>query len=508
MNKRALIFSSADQIENGVENDCACDTHVQKSNFYPVLFPILGNEAIVESPKWQIAPIQYQEKLDEEYTLIFSAYTQPSLLVLNKQALQIMNVFFEPISIQSAMKVLNHLDIEDTSSAMQKMISLGILVRPDQNMKSLNFAQTPETLTAWLHITNECNLRCDYCYLRKTSEYMTEEQGQKSIDAVFRSASAHAFRKVKLKYAGGESTLQFKLVLKLHDYAVSIAKQLGLELTGVVLSNGIGLTNTMIEALQERNIRLSISLDGIGETHDAQRRFANGRGSFALVERSLNRLASKGFKPSITVTVSERNVKGLPQTIEYLLERKLPFTINFYRENPYSASFEDLVYHDNEMIAAMKQAFLKIEHNPPEFSILGAIIDRASLDSPHTQPCGVGSSYMVVDQRGNIAKCHMEIERKITDITAPDPFKMLQLDVIGIQNVHVDQKEGCRECQWRYWCAGGCPALTHRVTGRYDVKSPNCRIYKALFPDVLRLEGLRLLSRKGAFDNEPNKGFI
>ncbi len=47
------------------------------------------------------------------------------------------------------------------------------------------------------------------------------------------------------------------------------------------------------------------------------------------------------------------------------------------------------------------------------------------------------------------------------------------------------------------WCAGGCPALTYRVTGRFDVRSPNCRIYQALFPEVLRLEGLRLLQYAG-----------
>ena len=57
----------------------------------------------------------------------------------------------------------------------------------------------------------------------------------------------------------------------------------------------------------------------------------------------------------------------------------------------------------------------------------------------------------------------------------------------------VDEKEGCRDCQWRYWCTGGCPLQTFRATGRYDLKSPNCSIYQAIFPEVLRLEGLRLL---------------
>jgi type II secretory pathway component PulL len=35
-----------------------------------------------------------------------------------------------------------------------------------------------------------------------------------------------------------------------------------------------------------------------------------------------------------------------------------------------------------------------------------------------------------------------------------------------------------------------------RATGRYDAKSPNCYIYKALFPEIMRLEGLRLLKEQ------------
>ncbi len=35
--------------------------------------------------------------------------------------------------------------------------------------------------------------------------------------------------------------------------------------------------------------------------------------------------------------------------------------------------------------------------------------------------------------------------------------------------------------------------------GDNDVKSPNCNIYKALFPEALRLEGLRLLK----YQNDP-----
>jgi len=407
--------------------------------------------------------------------------------------MMVLNAFQEPLDIQKIWTKTPGLAPDEAIAIARQMANFGLLQRVGFQNTIDTEKLSSTTLTAWLHLTNECNLRCDYCYLHKTHESMSIERGCQAIDAVFRSAIAQSFQKVKLKYAGGESTLEFDSIVQLHDYANEQATNLGIGLTGVVLSNGIGTSEKMIEALRQRNIRLSISLDGVGDDHDVQRRFENGHGSFALVERSLERLIRQNFLPSITITVSQRNIRGLPKVVDYLLERDLPFTINFYRENEHSASFEDLSFQNDQIISGMKQAFARIENNLPTFSILGTITDRARLDAPHLQPCGVGHSYMVIDQNGNVAKCHMEIERKITDISVADPLKVLQLDMVGIQNRSVEEKDGCKSCEWRYYCAGGCPALTHRVTGRYDVKSPNCRIYKAIFPDVLRLEGLRIL---------------
>ncbi|HEY4032612.1 MAG TPA: SPASM domain-containing protein, partial [Ktedonobacteraceae bacterium] len=107
--------------------------------------------------------------------------------------------------------------------------------------------------------------------------------------------------------------------------------------------------------------------------------------------------------------------------------------------------------------------------------------------------CGVGRNYLVIDQRGGVAKCQADIKQTVTTIDRDDPLQVIRDDLKGIQSLSVDEKEGCRTCEWRYWCTGGCPLLTYRATGRYDVKSPNCNIYKALFPEVLRLEALRLL---------------
>jgi uncharacterized protein len=141
----------------------------------------------------------------------------------------------------------------------------------------------------------------------------------------------------------------------------------------------------------------------------------------------------------------------------------------------------------------MLAAFKVIEDNLPRRPFLGGIIDRANLSASHTHTCGVGQNYLVFDQHGQIAKCQMHIGKPITDVNVADPLAVIRADQTGIQNISVEEKEGCKTCEWKYWCAGGCPLATHRATGRYDVKSPNCNIYKALFPEALRLEGLRLL---------------
>jgi uncharacterized protein len=105
----------------------------------------------------------------------------------------------------------------------------------------------------------------------------------------------------------------------------------------------------------------------------------------------------------------------------------------------------------------------------------------------------MGRHYLVIDQRGGVARCHAALTEQVATIAAEDPLEAVRLPSGGLRAVAVDEKEGCRTCRWRYWCAGGCPALTYHLTGRLDVRSPNCAIYKALFPDVLRLEALRVL---------------
>lgn len=458
------------------ETDCACPTERPES----------PSDGAVDVSVAYHMPALHTDTLPGGYVLAFNPFGSTGVVVLDEAAWALLNRFRQPRRLADAAG-----ENDDLHRAAQRLAELELIQRIDRPAGARRAA--PQTLTAWLHITNECNLRCDYCYISKTSDAMDMARGRQAVDAVIRSALAHGFRRIKLKYAGGEATLNPSLIFATHQYARECATKHGLALDGVLLSNGVALGDRLIRRICDSGLRLMISLDGIGDVHDAHRRFVNGRGSFSHVARTLDRLAVRDVTPSISITLSRRNLAGLAATVEYVLDRGLPFALNFYRENDCSASAADLSFQDNQIIAAMREAFAVIARRLPPYSLIGTLIDLARLDTPHDRPCGVGHAYMVIDHRGGVAKCHMEIGRTVTDVAAPDPLLLICEDAVGIQNVPVDEKEGCRTCTWRYWCAGGCPALTYRVTGRYDVKSPNCRIYQALFPEALRLEGMRLL---------------
>lgn len=247
--------------------------------------------------------------------------------------------------------------------------------------------------------------------------------------------------------------------------------------------------------MQDEGIKLAISMDGIGADHDQQRPMRKGGGSFVAIEQTIdNVLLPRGLKPDITITVTRLNADGIDKAVRWALERDLPVSLNFYRANSIAASRTDLQLEEAAIIKGMEAAYQVFEEILPVRPFLGGLLDRFQAQA-HTHTCGVGLAYLVVTHEGKLAQCQMHLEQPVAE-NLDEPLLPL-LSSGTIQNMSVDEKEGCRDCAYRYRCTGGCPLETFRATGRWDVQSPHCGIYKTLFPQALRLEGLRLLKVNG-----------
>ncbi len=359
-------------------------------------------------------------------------------------------------------------------------------------------AGSPETLTAWLHVTNACNLDCPYCYVRKSSERMSLETGLRAVNAVLGNAREHGFHTVKLKYAGGESTLHMALIRRLHEHACRLAERLEINLREVVLSNGVHLRPADADWLAESGIKMVISLDGVGELHNRLRPLRNREGfdTFAAVEHTIDRvLLPRGIRPDISMTVTGTNAGGAADLARWaMLDRGLPTGFSFYRPNLLSRERQELMIEEQALIDGMLAAYRAIESDLPTRPFFNGLLDRVASEA-HQHTCGVGLNYLVITHTGMLAQCQMHLGQPIQPDLEGDLLRM----VAGgpLLNLPVAQKEGCRECEFRHRCAGGCPVETFRATGRWDVQSPNCRLYKTLLPAALRLEGLRLMKASG-----------
>ncbi|MDX9832356.1 MAG: radical SAM protein [Anaerolineae bacterium] len=456
------------------ESDCAC----------PEAASVPDRHNSAPSGLWQQTPGLYRAPLSGGHEVAFAPVVGAGVVVLNGSASRLLDAFAYPRPVPRASHGLPMPGRVEAVRLAGEMAGVGLISRAGETAAAA--VAPPQTLTAWLHVTRRCNLHCTYCYAGRGEEEMDEATARATVEALCRSAARHGLRALKLKYAGGEPSLNLPAVLAAHGEALTRAERHGLALREVLLTNGVNLPVATLEALRGAGIGLSVSLDGVGPVHDGQR----GAGSFERALRSLDLALSLGMRPHVSVTVTAHNVHALREVVELVMDRGLPFNLNFYRPSGRSGS-SSLQPGEKDLIAGVRAALAAVEERLPRESLVAGLLDRCSLAAGHLHACGAGKSYVAIDPEGRLASCHMELDggRIVGRIGRDDPLSAIRMAAGAWRAMAVDERPGCGQCEWRYWCAGGCPLLSRLDAG----PSPYCRVYRAIIPELLRLEGLRLL---------------
>jgi len=130
-----------------------------------------------------------------------------------------------------------------------------------------------------LAVTTNCNLRCKYCFVRKTNEEMSFLTAKNAIKIFLKSPGR---RKLLIIY-GGEPLLNFNLLEKVVLYAEMLITDLNKELVVSLGTNGLLLNKDYLIFFKEHNIKLAISMDGNSKAHNNHRVYKNGKGSFEKI---------------------------------------------------------------------------------------------------------------------------------------------------------------------------------------------------------------------------------
>jgi uncharacterized protein len=240
----------------------------------------------------------------------------------------------------------------------------------------------------------------------------------------------------------------------------------------------------MIAFINEHRCRMAVSMDGLAEYHDRNRKFISGAGSFSVIERNLDRLLETGVKPMIIIVVTDDNLEHMPDFTRYLVERGLKFRYSFIR-------FTD--HCDSErLLRTMHHCYDILEGYARQGYPAGTKHSLCNLKpgQPKLLACGVGRNYFSLFTDGSMHLCHSMHEADLPIGNIMDGINILSTIAAQRQMPDINTLSPyCGACQFKYICAGGCPV------DRQDGKSPYCEVFKELIPRIYRLIGLERLIR-------------
>ena len=316
-----------------------------------------------------------------------------------------------------------------------------------------------------LHICNDCNLRCKYCFADEgtyhTSEraYMSEEVGKKAID--FLIANSGKRNNLEVDFFGGEPLMNLSVVKSIVAYAREREKESGKTFYFTMTTNCVLLNDETIKWLNEEMHNVVLSIDGRECVHNAVRKAVNGKDCYSLIANNAIKFAKVRGNKSYYVrgTFTARN---LDFSDDVLALNDMGF--DQISMEPVVTDIDDLKITKEHLPAILaeyeKLAEKYIDRRKTDkwFNFFHFMIDLEGGPClvKRLTGCGSGCEYLAVTPTGGIYPCHQFAENK--DYYMGNVFDgKLDLSVAEkfAENI-VTNKPDCKDCIAKYYCSGGC----------------------------------------------------
>ena len=432
---------------------------------------------------------QKDNRYGEDVYLLYNPVGFEGVLTVGRQVVDLIKQFDGKANIKTAISNcgFDEKEIQQAYNVVEVLVQKEIL-------KAEGFIPKREEwkseLSCWLHLTNDCNLRCTYCYIHKTHSNMPDSILYESIDKMFESCRRNNYQNLALMLVGGEPLMRFKQIQEIVDYCTEHKGDINVRY--ILPTNGTLINSDVAKYIVDNNISVGVSIDGIEEYHDQNRVRVDGTGSYKMAMKGIDTLISEGVKPSIMVTVTEQNLEGLPELTKELINKEIFFRFSFERDT--QTGKPAILNNVNHCVEVMKECFsiMKTALNEGKhnwFFQFGDVL----FEKPRRRACAAGKNFFSVGQDGSIGACSLglecprsnihEINDVITDIE--DIFSDISL-------TSACDVEECKKCVWKHSCAGACPLQTYATYKTLNSVSPYCELYKACLPDVIRIYAMTI----------------
>ena len=363
----------------------------------------------------------------------------------------------------------------------------------------------PLISSAFLNVTNACNLACRYCFVRQSPDTMTFQTAKDAADFLIRNGEA-AGRKPEITFFGGEPLLGWETVIK--PLTAYIREEYGKPFGLSITTNGTLLDREKLRYMRQNDIGLLLSIDGGKRTQDHNRPARNGESSFDLCARNFPEILACFPHVTFRSTVTPDTASALYENI--LFAEGQGFRNYFVMPNCFEAWPEerrDILLEQLHQYAVHYVEAFRAGYTPIFFGQLErgfrdilarneAIARGGRRDGSGCQACGkcgLGASiYAGINWNGEITACQEFFSGgdafSIGSIyTGVDEEKRRQLSwMFDSAPVYAADGRDCGQCPLDRICNGGCAANNDMITGdMHAVPAIYCDWARALFQEAV-----------------------
>jgi uncharacterized protein len=357
-------------------------------------------------------------------------------------------------------------------------------------------------------LASRCNLDCDYCYV-----YHHADQGWRSLPRFFSADDREAFAERLAEYAteagltraaiiyhGGEPLLAgaetiVEFTRRLRDaVADKVELDVGLQ------TNGLLLTDEMLDLLEKEQIAVSLSLDGPREVNDLHRNTRRGRSSYDKVSSALERLKRRPDTFAGIIAVIDASVP--PETLLSFFADHAPPKVDFllpdsHHGRPPPGREADPSLYERWLIECFDLWFDEYPELPVR--TFEALLDAIAGLTSGTDAFGLGDvSLITIETDGtyhdlDVLKVVGDGATRLDGSVRDTPISAVAASPAIAAHRRLLSKEGlsdvCRACEVVDVCGGG--SVPHRFgNGGFANPTVYCREMKGLIAHVRRrLEG-------------------
>ncbi|MDY9925068.1 radical SAM/SPASM domain-containing protein [Methanosarcina sp.] len=319
-----------------------------------------------------------------------------------------------------------------------------------------------------LFLTNQCNLRCSYCYA-SSGEHQTQQMpwdlAKASIDFVMREVVRNHSPIMTLGFhGGGEPTLNWDVLTRATDYAHSLEKKNNIQLQVTGAFNGYW-PEKVLHYIIKNFTELSLSFDGMPSVQNSQRPAINKKDSFPRVAKTLHTLDQVQFPYGIRMTVTNDSVCDLAENISFICENFKPKKIqvepafNVGRAKKNKSTITDLDIFVDQFIRGFKEA---------EKHQITLFYSGARLDALTQRFCLAACRALVVTPDGDITTCFETYSREhplsqhfiVGSYRGNRQFFIEEEKLRHHFSRTIESIPHCEGCFCKWHCAGDCAIKT------------------------------------------------